>query len=250
LSLPESIRFLLLKETPSQANARQVAGLLRKFAPDEPILPSTVFEFSERPERGFPVAKLFTENRARTTLLLWLIFFLSLLDLYFLNSWLPTVLHDIGFPLQQAILITTYFQIGGTVGVVVLGRFIDRQKSFRALAWAYLGGGVCVFWIAGAGGSLALQSLAVFAAGFCIVGGQTGANALAAECYPTAIRSTGVGWALGIGRIGSITGPVLGGLLLSFGWGMRRVFWAAAVPALAAAIATILVTLKSRRTTR
>jgi len=244
--LPESIRFLLLKGAPS-GNDLRVADLLRKIAPGLPILPATSFVVPEQPERGFPVTKLFAQNRAGTTLLLWIVFFMSLLDLFFLNSWLPTVLHDVGLELRQAIVITSYFQIGGTVGVVVLGRFIDRQTSYRALAWAYLGGAACVGWIGIAGGSLWTQSIAVFAAGFCIVGAQTGANALAAECYPTAIRSTGVGWALGVGRIGSITGPVVGGLLLSFGWGMRRVFWAAAVPALIAATATILVTLKPRR---
>jgi MFS transporter, AAHS family, 4-hydroxybenzoate transporter len=245
LSLPESIRFLLLKGEED----KRVADLLRKIVPGIPIFPAASFVLPERRGSGFPVSQLFTQGRAGTTLLLWAIFFLSLVDVFFLNSWLPTVLHDAGFALRQAILITTCFQIGGVVGTVVLGRFIDRQMSYRPLAWAYLGGAACVFWIGIAGGSVAIQSAAVFAAGFCVVGAQTGANALAAECYPTAIRSTGVGWALGIGRLGSITGPIVGGMLLSFEWGMRRVFWAAAVPALIAAAATLAITLKSRQST-
>jgi AAHS family 4-hydroxybenzoate transporter-like MFS transporter len=83
--------------------------------------------------------------------------------------------------------------------------------------------------------------LAVFAAGICVVGGQTGSNAMAAQSYPTGVRSTGVGWALGIGRIGSIVGPVAGGVLLSSHLPMKRVFWAAAVPPLLALIAAAVL---------
>jgi AAHS family 4-hydroxybenzoate transporter-like MFS transporter len=79
--------------------------------------------------------------------------------------------------------------------------------------------------------------MAIFAAGFCIVGGQIAANALAATFYPTSIRSTGVGWALGIGRVGSIVGPLVGGALLTMKWSTGEVFFAAATAALCAALA-------------
>jgi AAHS family 4-hydroxybenzoate transporter-like MFS transporter len=100
-----------------------------------------------------------------------------------------------------------------------------------------------VFFIGLASVSVALETTAVFLAGFCVIGAQTGANSLAAESYPTGIRSTGSGWALGIGRIGSIAGPVLGGVLLSSHMEMTRVFWAAAVPPLVAAMAAFMVNL-------
>ena len=191
--------------------------------------------FLQECKTGFPVTHLFTEGRARTTLLLWVMFFMSLLDLYFLNSWLPTVIHDAGVALEQAIVITAMFQVGGAAAAIVLGRLVDRQMSYGVLTWVYLGAAVCVFLIGLVNGTAAIETAAVFAAGFCVIGGQTCSNSLAAESYPTAVRSTGVGWALGIGRIGSIVGPILGGLLLSFDWGMRRVFLAAAVPAVIAA---------------
>jgi AAHS family 4-hydroxybenzoate transporter-like MFS transporter len=196
------------------------------------------------------VKQLFTEGRALMTLLLWVIFFMSLLDLYFLNSWLPTVIHDAGLPLEQAIVITAMFQVGGAAGAFVLGRFFDRGKSYRALAWAYLGASVTVFFIGMAGASVALQTLAVFLAGLCVIGAQTGVNSLAAESYPTRVRSTGVGWALGIGRIGSITGPVVGGILLSSQMEMKHVFWAAAVPPLVAAMAALVVNARSSNANR
>jgi len=173
--------------------------------------------------------------------LLWVIFFMSLLDLYFLNSWLPTVLHDSGLQLETALRITAMFQVGGAIGAFVLGRTFDRMKSFIALAAAYAGAAACVFFIGMAGSSLIVQTGLVFATGVCVVGGQTGSNAMAAQLYPTSIRSTGVGWSLGIGRIGSIVGPMLGAILLSSHMEVREVFWAAAVPPGIAAIAAMLV---------
>jgi MFS transporter, AAHS family, 4-hydroxybenzoate transporter len=208
-------------------------------------LPESVRFLQERKHR-FPVGQLFTEGRVRTTLLLWVVFFMSLLDLYFLNSWLPTVIHDAGVPLSQAIAITAMFQIGGAVAAIVLGRVVDRQRSYGVLALVYLGAAVCVFLIGLVSATVAIETAAVFAAGFCVVGGQTCSNSLAAESYPTAVRSTGVGWALGIGRIGSIVGPVLGGVLLSFHWDMRRVFLAAAIPAVIAALAALGLNLRQR----
>jgi AAHS family 4-hydroxybenzoate transporter-like MFS transporter len=231
--LPESLRFLVLQGV----GPEQVARVLHKVAPGVTIPPRTSFAVTERRERGFVVKKLFAEGRTTVTLLLWIIFFMSLLDLYFLNSWLPTVLRDSGMELERAILVTTMFQVGGAVASLVLGRFIDRMKSYRVVGWAYLGAGVAVFLIGMASASVALQAAAVFAAGFCVIGAQTGAQSLAAESYPTLIRSTGSGWALGIGRIGSIVGPIVGGSLLASQLEVKQVFWVAAVPAGIACVA-------------
>ena len=241
VGLPESIRFLML----TGADEARVGRLLRKVAPNAPA--AAGFALPEARKAGFPVSQLFRERRARTTLLLWVVFFMSLLDLYFLNSWLPTVIHDAGVPLGQANFITALFQVGGAAASIVLGRVVDRQMSYSVLAWVYLGAAVCVFLIGMVSATVAIETAAVFAAGFCVIGGQTCSNSLAAESYPTMLRSTGVGWALGIGRIGSIVGPMLGGLLLSFDWGMRRVFLAAAAPALIAALAAATLNLTPRR---
>jgi AAHS family 4-hydroxybenzoate transporter-like MFS transporter len=248
LWLPESIRFLVLKG----GEDVRVASLLRKFAPTVQVLPGASYivdenVVGEHRESGFLVKQLFTDGRALMTLLLWVIFFMSLLDLYFLNSWLPTVLHDSGLDLKRAIRITAMFQIGGAVGALLLGRIFDRYKSYRALALAYVGASLCVFLIGMLGASVGLQALAVFAAGICVVGGQTGSNAMAAESYMTSIRSTGVGWSLGIGRIGSIVGPVVGGILLSSHLEMRRVFWAAALPPLIAVVALVVLNQRTKR---
>jgi len=240
LRLPESIRFLVLRG----GEAQRITKLLARIAPGIVVPPNASFVIGENRETGFVVKHLFTDGRTPVTLLLWVIFFMSLLDLYFLNSWLPTVLNDSGVPLATAIEITAMFQVGGAVGAFLLGRLFDRATSYRALAWVYGGASVCVFFIGMAGASVALQAFAVFAAGVCVVGGQTGSNAMAAQSYPTGVRSTGVGWALGIGRIGSIVGPVAGGILLSSHLPMKRVFWAAAVPPLMALIAAAVLNLR------
>jgi AAHS family 4-hydroxybenzoate transporter-like MFS transporter len=129
----------------------------------------------------------------------------------------------------------------------MLGRLIDRRQSFGLVAWAYLGASVSMLVLGATGAALAPLAITVFVAGFFVIGAQNGANVLAAEFYPTAIRSTGVGWALGVGRIGSIVGPTLGGYLLAGGGGPRRVFWAAALPPLVAMIAAFAASiLKSK----
>ena len=233
--LPESIRFLVLNGRDNASINRSLA----RIAPDITRPPGSLI-VEEQGSKGFAVPQLFANARARGTMLLWVIFFMSLLDLYFLNNWLPTVMHDAGIAVERAIILTALFQVGGTVGSLSLGRLIDRLLSFRVLAWAYLAASASVFLIGAAGRSVTLLACTISAAGFAIIGGQSGANALAAEFYPTAIRSTGVGWALGIGRIGSIIGPLLGGQLLSLQHGARRIFWAAAVPVLIASIAAWL----------
>ncbi len=166
-------------------------------------------------------------------------FFMNLLNLYFLANWLPTVIHNAGISIEKSAAITSLLQVGGIIGSFSFGWLFDRLSPFRVLAAAYFIAGIFVAGIGLAGASVGLIILTVFAAGFCIVGAQMGANAMAASYYPTAIRSTGVGWALGIGRIGSIIGPWLGGLILSFEWKISSLFMTASIPALLAALAAL-----------
>jgi AAHS family 4-hydroxybenzoate transporter-like MFS transporter len=236
LRMPESVRFLALT---GRAPAR-VAQLLGQIGPTAGFAPATRFVVHEPALAGMPVRHLFRDRRTPVTLLLWVVFFMSLLDLYFLSNWLPTVLNDLGASVSAAAVIGSMLQIGGVVGTFALGSVIDRF-SFRALALVYF---VAVFAVAAIGQfghSAAFVAIAIFAAGFCIVGGQIAANGLAATFYPTSIRATGVGWALGIGRIGSIVGPLVGGALLTMKWSTGAVFMAAAAAALCAALAAFLL---------
>jgi MFS transporter, AAHS family, 4-hydroxybenzoate transporter len=232
LRLPESVRFLALH---GNAPAR-VAELLARISPRTAFAADARFVINETPLAGLPVTHLFREGRAATTLLLWIVFFMSLLDLYFLSNWLPTVLNDLGASVSEAVVIGSMLQVGGVAGTFALGSLIDRF-SFRALALVYFGAVFAVGAIGQLSHSALLVTIAIFAAGFCIVGGQIAANALAAAFYPTSVKATGVGWALGIGRIGSIVGPVVGGVLLEQKWSAAAVFMAAAGAAFCAALA-------------
>jgi AAHS family 4-hydroxybenzoate transporter-like MFS transporter len=230
--LPESVRFLALTGRAHQ----RVAQLLALVNPKAAFAEATQFIVHEPGLAGIPVLHLFRDGRTLVTLLLWVVFFMSLLDLYFLANWLPTVLNDLGASVSSAAVIGSMLQVGGVVGTFALGSVIDRF-SFRALALVYFAAVFAVGAIGQLGHSVALVTLAIFAAGFCIVGGQIAANALAATYYPTSVRATGVGWALGIGRVGSIVGPLVGGALLTAKWSAGSVFIAAATAALCAALA-------------
>jgi AAHS family 4-hydroxybenzoate transporter-like MFS transporter len=232
LRLPESVRFLALT---GNAHAR-VAELLALINPKLAFAPATQFVVHEPGLAGMPVLHLFREGRTLPTLLLWVVFFMSLLDLYFLSNWLPTVLNDLGASVSAAAVIGSMLQVGGVVGTFALGSVIDRF-SFRALALVYFAAVFAVGAIGQLGHSVAFVTMAIFAAGFCIVGGQIAANALTATFYPTSMRATGVGWALGIGRVGSIIGPLIGGALLTAKWSTGSVFVAAATAALCASLA-------------
>ena len=230
--LPESVRFLALT---GQANAR-VAELLALINPKAVFAPGTPFVVHEPALAGMPVLHLFRDGRTLVTVLLWVVFFMSLLDLYFLANWLPTVLNDLGASVSTAAVIGSMLQVGGVVGTFALGSVIDRF-SFRALALVYFIAVFAIGAIGQLGHSIVFVTMAIFAAGFCTVGGQIAANALAAGFYPTSVRSTGVGWALGIGRVGSIIGPLVGGALMTAKWSTESVFMAAAVAAFCAALA-------------
>jgi AAHS family 4-hydroxybenzoate transporter-like MFS transporter len=226
------VRFLALT---GRANAR-VAQLLGFINPNAKFAPATRFVVHEPELVGIPVLHLFRDGRTLATLLLWVVFFMSLLDLYFMSNWLPTVLNDLGASVSEAAAIGSMLQVGGVVGTFALGNIIDRF-SFRALALLYFVAVFAIGAIGQLGHSAAFVTTAIFVAGFCVVGGQIAANALAAGFYPTSIRASGVGWALGIGRVGSIVGPLVGGVLMTLKWSTGAVFMAAAAAAMCAALA-------------
>jgi len=221
-----------------------IAAAAFKWLPDSARFSAVRPEAGQR--RQFPVTQLFTDGRAVATLLIWVVYFMNLLNLYFLNSWLPTIMSDAGIPVSTAIRLTALFQVGGIGGALVLGMILDRFFSFWVLAACYLWAAISVFLIGAAGASTIMLGITIAFAGLGIIGGQNGGHAVTADFYPTSIRSTGVGWALGVGRIGSIAGPVLGGLLLAQGTAVRQVFWAAAIPAVIATLAAVGIAVTGR----
>jgi AAHS family 4-hydroxybenzoate transporter-like MFS transporter len=241
--LPESIRFLVIRG----GRDRRIHDYLARVAPGVALPAAVAAGESEHGGGRSAVERLFADGRAVVTLLLWTMFFMNLLNLWFLNNWLPMVMHDEGIGIETASLVTSLFQIGGLVGSLLLAQLFGRRLTFGVLSAIYLAAALMILGIAEAGASIWALAVAVFAAGLGVIGGQTASNALTADFYPTAIRSTGVGWALGVGRVGSILGPILGGVLLSYGGGAKRAFLAAAVPALIATAAAFAIGVGTRK---
>ena len=237
--LPESLRHLVLKK---YAPAKITAVLLR-INPSTVFAEGTTFVIHEEQAAGITVKHLFREGRALGTILIWIIFFCSLLDIFFLSSWLPTVLHDAGLSISASVVETALFQGGGVVSGVTLGLVIDRIGFWKVLIPVYIGAGLAIGSIGFAGTSLGLIMIASFLSGAFVIGGNNSLVGLTAVLYPTYIRATGVGWALGIGRFGSIVGPILGGVLLKAGWDRTSLFMVAAVPAFVAAVFTLILSL-------
>lgn len=229
--LPESARYLMVKgQRPAE-----VLRILGRIAPGRVPAGATLAAPPQSPA-GSPVSHLFRPELLRGTLLIWLAFFCSMLVIYLLSSWLPTVLKSTGATLKAAALVTMLFQVGGTIGTLVLGWLMDRLDPHRVLAVTYVLAGLCIAAIGAAGSRHTLVGVLVFLAGFGVSGGQVGANALSAALYPTDCRATGVSWANGIGRMGSVLGSMGGGAMLSMGLGLPALFAVVGVPAVLAGL--------------
>ncbi len=234
LAMPESIRFLVARGH----DPARVARILARVDPSRPWRPSEDrYHLPEVQVGGFSGRHLFTQGRARVTSMLWTAYFSNLLVMYFLVNWLPALFKRAGLTMSAAIITAAMLNLGGVFGGVVFGRMIDRMRPYAVLAAAYAFAALCIAAMALAGTDLYVLVPSVFCAGIGVVGAQIGMNAVSAGVYPTALRSTGVGWALGVGRVGSIIGPTVGAALLALGWQAREILLAAAGPAVIAAIA-------------
>jgi MFS transporter, AAHS family, 4-hydroxybenzoate transporter len=237
-SLPESLQFLAVR----RRRLDQVARWLKELDPSIKVDASTEYVANEENKGGVPFVHLFGEGRGRVTILLWIVNFMNLLNLYSLSNWLPTVVNGMGYDQNTAVLVGTILLVGGTIGTFGLAWAIARSGFTRVLTINYMIAAISIAFIGQPALSLTLLTAIVFVAGWCVVGGQPGMNAFAATFYPTYLRSTGVGWALGVGRIGAIVGPYIGGWMIGAKWTTQQLFLAAAVPAVISAITLIVLT--------
>ncbi|PZU51255.1 MAG: hypothetical protein DI568_01255 [Sphingomonas sp.] len=226
--LPESPHILFHRRRNPEQLARMLDRIAGKDRPPLSFAPEPL-DVAE-PARGYPA--LFAGQLAPATMLLWLAYFNSLLMVYFLMSWLPTIARQSGLSLDTAIISAVFLNLGGALGGVLLGRIADRYGAFQVLAAAYALAGLCLALIGLAGAQTGLLMGLAFLAGLCTIGGQTAMNAATTGLYPAELRATGLGAALAVGRAGSIFGPWIGGLLLATHWSPSGIFMAAALPAL------------------
>lgn len=225
--LPESLQFLAVRKK----RFDQLAYWLRQLDPRLRVDASTQFVANETSRSGVPLVNLFRDGRARFTILLWVVNFTNILVLYSLSNWLPTIVNSMGYDAQTAVVVGTLLQVGGTIGTFGLAWLVARRGFTPMLAATFAVATVSIAFIGHPSLTLVPLSMIVFIAGWCIVGAQPGVNTLSASYYPTYLRATGVGAGLGVGRIGAIVGPLIGGVLLQNQWAPQQLFWAAAVPA-------------------
>jgi AAHS family 4-hydroxybenzoate transporter-like MFS transporter len=189
-----------------------------------------------------PVRRLFADGLGCGTLLLWGVFLINLGEFYAIQSWMPTILTDLGLNNGTIVAATTLFEVGGIISAFIIGPLMDRMSPYLTLGLLYAAG---VLFVAGVGHAVAAPPAVLFAAtflaGLCVSGGQKGVIALAAVFYPAEIRSTGVGWALGAARPGGIAGPLIVGAALSAGVTPQGVFYLLAAPMAVLAVTIVLM---------
>ncbi len=225
--LPELLKYLVVRNKRAKAEK-----LVKRLAPNLTVGSDAQFIIAdERKVSSISPAQLFKGGLAIITPLLWLCFSMNLMGYFFMVSWMPTILKatNVLSP-EAAALATSLIQVGGTAGGLVLARPMDR-KGFAPIAILF---GAAVPAIAAIGyfasQSQTLVLVAAFAAGFCVLGLQFGLNAASGMIYPTPVRSNGSGWAFGIGRFGSICGPILGGYLIAQHLSLQQLFLIWSIP--------------------
>lgn len=235
--LPESLPFLATRPE----HRERLAHWLSRLAPDLHLPPAAMSQPAARRHDGIPVAELFRHGRTSVSLLLWGLSFANLLNLFFLANWLPTLVTSIGYSPSVAVFVGTTLQLGGILGALVMGPAIDRLGFFLVLVPSFLAAAAAIAFLGRPELPPALLFAAVLVTGVFIVGAQPAINVLAAALYPTALRATGVGWTLGVGRVGSIVGPMAAAQLLAFHWSLEYLFVAAALPAVLSSVLVLML---------
>ncbi|MGA6108179.1 MFS transporter [Pseudomonas solani] len=236
--LPESARYLVVRNR----GADKVRQVLAPIAPAEVAVATDFSVPEQKTVQSRNVLKVvFAGTYSAGTLLLWLTYFMGLVIVYLLTSWLPTLMRDSGASMEQAAFIGALFQFGGVLSAVGVGWAMDKFNPHKVIGVFYLLAGVFAYFVGQSLGQVTLLATLVLLAGMCINGAQSAMPSLAARFYPTQGRATGVSWMLGIGRFGAILGAWIGATLLGLGWNFEQVLTALVVPA---AIATAAVVIK------
>ncbi len=236
--LPESARFLVVRN-------RGTDRVRKTLSPIAPQVVAEAASFSVPEQKAVAARNVFSVIFSGTyglgTVLLWLTYFMGLVIVYLLTSWLPTLMRDSGASMEQAAFIGALFQFGGVLSAVGVGWAMDRFNPHKVIGAFYLLAGVFAYAVGQSLGNITLLATLVLVAGMCVNGAQSAMPSLAARFYPTQGRATGVSWMLGIGRFGAILGAWSGATLLGLGWSFEQVLTALLVPA---ALATVGVVVK------
>lgn len=237
LFLSESLDFLF-KSRPQNA-LEKANRILEKMN----ISPLSALPTVEENVSKAAVSELFSEGRKDATIRLWLAIFMAFATLYFLTMWIPKLASAAGLSISLAIYAGTVFNLGAFVGIVSQG-YLSGKFGLRRIICAYLLGTAALMSIFGLFKGSVMVLVLFGLIGFGVQGGFIGLYAVAARLYPTQVRTTGVGWAIGLGRLGAVAGPLLGGFLIGAGLSMTTNFIIFAVPTVIAGIATLYISAK------
>ncbi|WKA59326.1 aromatic acid/H+ symport family MFS transporter [Planococcus shenhongbingii] len=233
--LPETASHLI-----RTGNKKELFRILRKVSPETEFNENDEVLELEKSDSKVPLAGLFKEKRGLSTVMFWIAFFSCLLMVYGLNTWLPKLMMDAGYALNSSLGFLIALQGGAIVGTLIIARLCDKYGAKKLLVPMYASGAV-VLTLLGFGGNIVVIYVLVAIAGAATIGAQNIVQAYVSQYYPAYIRSTALGTASSIGRIGGMLGPVLGGFLLSISLPIQMNFIAFAIPGLIAAIALGLV---------
>lgn len=213
--LPESLEFLAHRGN-KELKIRKILSRVMPFGEGEEVHFTTT---EKKASGGVPIARLFTEGRGVTTILLWFIVSLASYMVWIMAAWAPTLLRNSGATVQQYSVAYASLMFGAMVASICNGRLMDKMNPFRVLAVGFT---LAFFFLAAfgifAGGSFAVALILSIGCGMFINGSHTGTLAAATLAYPPSIRSTGIGWAYAIGKGGAAIAPAVGGFMLSRGW--------------------------------
>ena len=218
-----------------------VAPVLYFFLPESSSYQATTRSQNAQPRTGIADG-LFGRGQAMPTLLLWISCFFTLTVVYMLLNWLPTLLAGQGFSRSEVGTVQTLLNLGMASGSILAGVLLDRWNAIKLVALIY-GGMLLALLGLGVSASFVNMLIAGFIAGFFVLAAQLILYALAPQFYPSAIRATGVGSAVAIGRLGSMSGPLIAGQMLASGTGVAGLMLAAS-PGILAAAASVIVLLR------
>jgi AAHS family benzoate transporter-like MFS transporter len=239
--LPESIGFLI-----RQGRTEQARLLLKRLSPETVLDADDVLQISDGKGPGASVLELFRHGLGLRTLAIWVAFFCCLLMVYALSSWLPKLMAGAGYSLGSSLSFLLALNFGGMAGAIIGGWLGDRLNLIKVMVGFFIASAVSISLL-GINSPMPVLYLLIFVAGATTIGTQILLYAGAAQLYGLSIRSTGLGWASGIGRNGAIVGPLLGGALMGIELPLQLNFLAFAVPGAVAALAMTAYALSERR---
>ena len=235
-TLPDSTVFLAAK-----GKKNELRKVMNKINPNGNYTEQDEFElFEKNTEKGTPVTQIFKNKRGLSTSMFWITYFMSLLMVYGLSTWLPKLMMQAGYGLNSSISFLIILHAGTIVGTLIIGKLADKFGSKRMLIPMYIIGAISLILL-GFKNDMLVVSLLVALTGACTIGSQNIMNAYVSQYYPPFLRSTALGMASGVGRFGAILGPTIGGILLTMALPIQINFLVFAIPGFIAAFALVFI---------